>query len=360
MASTDPFLGLLYGWAFGESGWDTGADANWQRIGATVQIGVKSKAMDIVDIVTPSPLDRYIVPSGATGVFAGKTNQIAYYRNSTWYFIIPQDGWNAYVHDVDQMVVYKSTPATWVAFGAPVTGAGFSDDPNDGGYYVRKLNAWVDGRSLVPIINTQAGTTYTAVANDRNAILRMTSSSPNTVTIPLNSAVSYPIGTQITVTQAGTGITSIVGAGGVTINAPEALTMYRRYGYIRLMKVGTDTWDLVETDGGAGGNGGNPTTSIGYSSTLTIDWRVNNKFFVPLNGNTTIDFTGGFDGQQINLRVKQDAAGGRTISWGSHIRFGTDLTGISLSTSPNKIDYMGFIYCAADDKYDAVALIRGF
>jgi len=188
----------------------------------------------------------------------------------------------------------------------------------------------------------------------------MTSSSPNTVTIPLNSAVSYPIGTQITVTQAGTGITSIVGAGGVTINAPEALTMYRRYGYIRLMKVGTDTWDLVETDGGAGGNGGNPTTSIGYSSTLTIDWRVNNKFFVPLNGNTTIDFTGGFDGQQINLRVKQDAAGGRTISWGSHIRFGTDLTGISLSTSPNKIDYMGFIYCAADDKYDAVALIRGF
>ena len=31
MSSTDPNLGLNYGWTLGESGWDTGMDANLKR-----------------------------------------------------------------------------------------------------------------------------------------------------------------------------------------------------------------------------------------------------------------------------------------------------------------------------------------
>ena len=34
MASTDPNLGLTYGWTLGESGWHTSMDANLKRIGA--------------------------------------------------------------------------------------------------------------------------------------------------------------------------------------------------------------------------------------------------------------------------------------------------------------------------------------
>jgi hypothetical protein len=76
MSSTDPNLGLNYGWTLGESGWDTGMDANLKRLGAVVGLSVKDR-----DLTTPpaSPAngDRYLVPAAATGVWAGKTNQIA-------------------------------------------------------------------------------------------------------------------------------------------------------------------------------------------------------------------------------------------------------------------------------------------
>ena len=37
MSSTDPNLGLNYGWTLGESGWDTGMDANLKRLGGGCQ-----------------------------------------------------------------------------------------------------------------------------------------------------------------------------------------------------------------------------------------------------------------------------------------------------------------------------------
>ena len=48
MSSTDPNLGLNYGWTLGESGWDTGMDANLKRLGAVVGLSVKDR-----DLTTP-------------------------------------------------------------------------------------------------------------------------------------------------------------------------------------------------------------------------------------------------------------------------------------------------------------------
>ena len=75
-AITDPNLGLNYGWTLGESGWGAGMDANLKRLGAVVSLSVKDR-----DLATPpaSPVngDRYLIPAGATGVWSGKTDQIA-------------------------------------------------------------------------------------------------------------------------------------------------------------------------------------------------------------------------------------------------------------------------------------------
>ncbi len=96
MASTDPNLGLNYGWTLGESGWDTGMDANLKRIGAVVGLSVKDR-----DLTTPpaSPAngDRYIVPAAATGVWAGKTNQLAVRIADTWEYHTPKIGWLCYL-----------------------------------------------------------------------------------------------------------------------------------------------------------------------------------------------------------------------------------------------------------------------
>lgn len=107
-ASTDPNMGLKYGWSTGESGWAADMDANIKRIGAVVGLSVIDR-----DLTTPpaSPAegDRYIVPSAATGAWAGKTNQIAVRINGAWEYHAPRVGWLCYIEDEEVLAVYKTT-----------------------------------------------------------------------------------------------------------------------------------------------------------------------------------------------------------------------------------------------------------
>jgi hypothetical protein len=108
MPSTDPNLGLNYGWALGENGWNAGMDANLKRLGAIVCLSVKDRDLTSPP-ASPSAGDRYIIPSGATGAWAGKTNQIAVYIGGTWEYYVPKVGWLAYIEDEDKLAAYKST-----------------------------------------------------------------------------------------------------------------------------------------------------------------------------------------------------------------------------------------------------------
>lgn len=110
MASTDPNLGLTYGWALGEFGWHAGMDANLKRLGAVVGLSVKSRATTTPP-ASPSDGDRYLVPAGATGAWSGKTDQIAARVASAWEFYAPKVGWLAYVEDEQVLSAYK--PAGW-------------------------------------------------------------------------------------------------------------------------------------------------------------------------------------------------------------------------------------------------------
>ena len=75
-------------------------------------------------------------------------------------------------------------------------------------------------------VNAQTGTTYTLVIGDAYLEgVRMTNASANTITIPPNSAVAFPVGTKILITQGGAGSTTIAAGAGVTINAPSTVTL---------------------------------------------------------------------------------------------------------------------------------------
>ena len=63
---------------------------------------------------SPSKGDRYIIPSGATGTWADKANQIAEYE-TTWAFYTPQVGWTAYVDD--EQKIYSWNGTAWVRTG---------------------------------------------------------------------------------------------------------------------------------------------------------------------------------------------------------------------------------------------------
>lgn len=100
--------------------------------------------------------------------------------------------------------------------------------------------------------------------------------------------------------------------------------------------------------------------TVAYAASVTADFSAADVIRITLAGDPTITVAGAADGQKCVLEMTQDATGGRLVTWGANVRFGTDLPSISLSTAGGALDRIGLIYNAAAAKYDVVALSRGF
>lgn len=87
---------------------------------------------------------------------------------------------------------------------------------------------------------------YVLLITDQGKCITIDDSSANTLTIPLNASVAFPIGATLLVRQLGTGNTSIVATGGVTIQkkASVGLALSEQFATVFLHKVATDTWQL--------------------------------------------------------------------------------------------------------------------
>lgn len=102
--------------------------------------------------------------------------------------------------------------------------------------------------------------------------------------------------------------------------------------------------------------------AVTYASTVTLDFSAHDVFEITLTGNITIDFTGGTDGQRAQVRLTQDGTGSRTVTWGTSVAFGSDVTsaGITASTGASKVDYFAVAYSGAATKYHMIAAARGY
>lgn len=99
--------------------------------------------------------------------------------------------------------------------------------------------------TILPAINTQTGTSYTPTLSDANGYIRMNNAAANTVTIPPNSSVAYPIGTSLSIRQVGAGATSLIAGSGVVINnLSVSLQLRKQNSTVQVLKVGTNEWDL--------------------------------------------------------------------------------------------------------------------
>jgi hypothetical protein len=95
------------------------------------------------------------------------------------------------------------------------------------------------------VYNTQTSS-YTLVLSDASKVIEMNVGTANTVTIPTNASVAFPIGTEITVMQYGAGVTSIAVASGVTIVSKDsAYTIANRYTGLTLIKRATNEWYII-------------------------------------------------------------------------------------------------------------------
>jgi hypothetical protein len=94
------------------------------------------------------------------------------------------------------------------------------------------------------VFNRQAAS-YTLVLDDQGKVVEMNSGSANNLTIPLNSSVAFPTGTEITIIQYGAGRTTIVPTGGVNLRSVNSWTKANgQYSVMGLLKVATDEWYL--------------------------------------------------------------------------------------------------------------------
>jgi hypothetical protein len=86
---------------------------------------------------------------------------------------------------------------------------------------------------------------YTLVLADKAKVVEMSVGSANNLTVPLNSSVAFPTGTQIHIVQTGSGQTTVVATAGVTINSATTLKMRAQWSAATLVKRAENTWVLL-------------------------------------------------------------------------------------------------------------------
>ncbi len=98
-------------------------------------------------------------------------------------------------------------------------------------------------KSSVVLVTNARVANYTLVLGDNGKLVEMAVGSANTLTIPTNASVAFPVGAAILIAQTGAGQTTVGGAG-VTINSSNGLKLFGQWSSALLVKRATDTWLL--------------------------------------------------------------------------------------------------------------------
>ena len=94
-------------------------------------------------------------------------------------------------------------------------------------------------------VNTQIGTTYVPVIGDAGWMITMDNAATNIVTLPPNSAVSYPINTEIHFAQLGVGQTTIaITTDTLNVESTLTLSLTGQYAVATAKKITATTWIL--------------------------------------------------------------------------------------------------------------------
>jgi hypothetical protein len=101
-----------------------------QALDALVQPAVESRTV-ATPPVSPLAGDAYLVPAGATGAWAGHTDEIAAWQSGAWLFHDPAHGWQVYVKAEQTLYVFDAgawTPLASLGSALPRLGVNTSAD----------------------------------------------------------------------------------------------------------------------------------------------------------------------------------------------------------------------------------------
>lgn len=95
----------------------------------------------------------------------------------------------------------------------------------------------------IATFNAQTGTSYTLALTDGAKLVTLTNAAAITLTVPPNSSVAFPVGSQVLLYQGGAGQVTITAGAGVTVRSQGSkLKINGQYGIAGIVKVATDEW----------------------------------------------------------------------------------------------------------------------
>jgi len=104
-----------------------------------------------------------------------------------------------------------------------------------------------------------------------------------------------------------------------------------------------------------------PYIALTSGANVAVDANLSNMFSLLLAGNVTLaNPTNPRSGQKITFRIKQSAGGANTVAFDTKYRFGTDITAYVMTATADKVDYITVIYESTEDKWDIVAIVKGY
>lgn len=80
-----------------------------------------------------------------------------------------------------------------------------------------------------------------------------------------------------------------------------------------------------------------PVTTVDDAATVVLSCARGNRFLVTLGGDRVIELDGDRDGQKVEILLRQDDVGGRTVTWPDGVRWQSGVVP-TLSTDPDVID----------------------
>lgn len=137
-----------------------------------------------------------------------------------------------------------TTPTLTLSTTSSTTDARISWDSTNKKIMVGNGSVSLDFAPANVITNAQTAS-YTLVLADKDKLVEIDNASANNLTIPLESSVAFPIGTQISILQTGAGTTTLVPVSGVTLNATPGLILRARWSSVTLIKRAANTWVAI-------------------------------------------------------------------------------------------------------------------
>lgn len=130
----------------------------------------------------------------------------------------------------------------------------FPDTPTNGDVFTVGTRSWTFQSTPSPglwintspeisvVVNTQTAS-YTTVLTDAGKLIEMNVATANTLTLPPNASVAYPVGTSMDVIQYGAGQTTLTPGAGVSILANGSkLKLTGQYSGATVYYRGSNVW----------------------------------------------------------------------------------------------------------------------